>query len=266
MTSSTESFATAWPVAWTFHRASSRWTYNAGTSDEDSLAPKAALEHPDAPFTALPEPMPSPLDHILRRRFSCRRFANTPIPLADLSTLLFAAYGILARSSIGPLEFLERGAPSAGGLSPLELYVVVRTVRDVVPGVYHYSSITHGLELRREVLVPEPLMTYLFMGQPYAASGACVVVITGVPQRSFPKYGDRGYRYMLLEAGHVGQNLTLAAIALNLGICSLGGFFDDELGDLLGIDAQEQPLLYSLVVGTAEPGDRERLRCLEAEP
>ena|SRR5438128_2227060 len=265
MTDGTKSFANAWPVAWTFHRASSRWTYNAGVSDEDSLVPGPTLEHHDAAYTPLPEPIPlEPMDGLLRRRFSCRRFAKTPVSLADLSSLLFAAYGILGRRSIGPLELLERGVPSAGGLNPLELYVLVRSVSDLAPGVYHYNSTTHGMELRRESLVPELLITYLFMGQSYAASAACVIVVTGVPQRSFPKYGDRGYRYMLLEAGHVGQNLTLTAVALNLGVCSLGGFFDDELGELLRLDAREQPLLYCLAVGVPESGDRDHLRFIEA--
>ena len=72
------------------------------------------------------------------------------------------------------------------------------------------------------------------------------------------------YRYMLLEAGHVGQNLTLTAVALNLGVCSLGGFFDDELGELLRLDAREQPLLYCLAVGVPESGDRDHLRFIEA--
>jgi SagB-type dehydrogenase family enzyme len=267
MTDAQQTFADSWPAAWTFHRGSSRWMYNAAVQGDESALQGPTLEYPEVEYTPLPLPaLPEePLDRVVRRRFSCRRFTNTPIDLADLSSLLFAGYGVIGRTRIGPLEFLERPVPSAGGLNPLELYVVARNITDLPPGAYHYNSTSHHLGLRRQALVPEPLLTYLFMGQSYASTAAFIIVITGVPHRSFSKYGDRGYRYLLLEAGHVGQNLTLVAMAQKLGVCSLGGFFDDELGNLLRLDAREQPLLYCLAVGIPEPGDRDHLRMFEAD-
>lgn len=91
--------------------------------------------------------------------------------------------------------------PSGGGLYPLELYLLARRAEGVEPGVYHYAAVAHGLEQLREVLVPRPLSDYLFMGQHYATDAAAVVVIAAEVEHTLVKYGDRGYRYVLFEAG-----------------------------------------------------------------
>ena len=113
--------------------------------------------------------------------------------------------------------------------------MIARAVEGLTPGVYHYAPILAGLEQFREAEIPARLLTYLFMGAP-AAEAACVLVLTAVVSRSLGKYGDRGYRYLMFEAGHVAQNTNLAAVDQGLGACNLGGFFDDELAALLTLD------------------------------
>ena len=150
--------------------------------------------------------------------------------------------------------------PSGGGLYPLELYVLARHVTGLTSGVFHYSAISHAAEPVREFSLPDRFLSELFLGQPYVAAAAAIVVVTAVVERSLWKYGDRGYRYILLEAGHAAQNLNLAATALGLGTFNLGGFFDADLAGLLGLDEEFEVPLYGIAIGMPASEDRMELR------
>jgi SagB-type dehydrogenase family enzyme len=260
-------FRTGNAVAWTFHSNTSRWAHNA-TASQDSALPLPAREHANAPWLALPRPAApeARLFDAIAGRFSCRRFRAEPVPLDALALLLHAGYGVLRRTRMGPLEFLDRPVPSGGGLYPLELYALVRNVEALECGIYHYVPIAHGLEQLRDVLVPCALQEYLFMGQPVACDAGVVLLIAADVQRLLRKYGDRGYRYILFEAGHVAQNLNLMAGALCLGSCNLGGFFDQELGHLLQLDAESEIALYGVAIGMPESGSTDQLRGIEEAP
>lgn len=251
------------PVAWTFHRATSRWLYNAMEPPE-ARPPMAPREDLDAPMVSLPTPLEldAELGQLLRDRLSCRVFGTEPIGLRELGTALWAAYGSTGRAEFGPLEVTERPVPSGGGLYPLELYVLIRSVQGIEAGVYHYVSLHHGLELVRSGALPRQFLTYLFMGQHWSADAGAIVVVTAVPGRSLWKYGDRGYRYILLEAGHCMQNLNLGAIAVGLGTCNLGGFFDDELAAVVRADIEEELPLYAAAIGGPTTTDRSGQRAI----
>jgi SagB-type dehydrogenase family enzyme len=90
-----------------------------------------------------------------------------------------------------------------------------------------------------------------------------VAVITAVTSRLLHRYGDRGYRYTLIEAGHVGQNLALTAAALGLGSLSLGGFYDDDIARMLGLDPAFEIALYGVALGVPDTADRNDARGLE---
>lgn len=254
------------PAAWTFHRATCRWTYNV-LDAPPSRPPLPGREDPRAALLALPDAteLPQPLDGALRARLSCRAFVDQSVTLAQLATLLWSGYGVRGPVDAGPLELEARTVPSGGGLYPLELHVLARSVDGLDPGVHHYVPTHHGLEAVRDGLVPSRLTTYLFMGQPYAAEAAAVIVLAGVPGRSLWKYGDRGYRYLLMEAGHVAQNINLAASQLGLGTCNLGGFFDDELAGLLRLDVEEEFPVYAVALGRPDH-DVEDLRAVRDLP
>jgi SagB-type dehydrogenase family enzyme len=100
------------------------------------------------------------------------------------------------------------------------------------------------------------------MNQPYLAGAPVVLLITAVVDRSMHKYGDRGYRYILLEAGHSAQNMCLAAASMNLGALPLGGFFDGFAAELLEIDQEHEVILYGLGFGQAATADRVKARNL----
>jgi SagB-type dehydrogenase family enzyme len=260
----TPPFRTGQPLAWTFHRGTSRWTYNL-VEPPDGIPPQPSKEHLDVPILPLPAPlaMQMPLGEAIRGRLSCRTFLHADVRLDELATILHAAYGVIGRTELGRTEFIERPVPSGGGLYPLEVYLLVRAVDGLEPGIHHYVPLHHGVELVREGALPQRLVKYLFLGQPYAASAGAVLLISAVPMRSLWKYGDRGYRYLLLEAGHVAENVNLAAVALELGTCNLGGFFDDEVAALLRMDIEEEIVLYAVAIGRPATGDRNELRSID---
>lgn len=255
MSADPAAFRDGQPAAWTFHRGTARWSFTAPPAA--ASRPSAGREHPRAPWTPLPpsiEPTAS-LAAAVAGRVSCRAFTDAPLSLAQLGTLCRLGYGVTGRS--GPFaERPDRPVPSGGGLYPLELSVLVRAVSGLNPGVHHFVPAADGLEEITQTPLPAPLIRYLFLGQGWAADAAAIIVLSAVTARSLGKYGDRGYRYLLFEAGHVMQNVNLTATAIGLGAVNLGGFFDDDLADLLGIDDEHEIPLYATAVGVPACADR----------
>ena len=257
------SFADDAPAAWTYHRATARWLFNAsGGGDSPPLRP--GRENGTLPWTRLPDEalLDISFGDAMRGRVSCRAFTADALTLAELAALLRTSYGVETRSG----ELMpDRPPPSGGGLYPLELTLLVRAVAGLDPGVYHFVPMAGGLEQVQAIMLPRPFLQYLFMGQPWVAEAAVIVVISFAGGRSLTKYGDRGYRYALLEAGHTMQNLNLAVAALGLGVVNMGGFYDDELAVLCGIDIEQEVPLYGCAIGRpdADPSDRMAMRALE---
>jgi len=185
-----------------------------------------------------------PLWDIIRKRRSVRDFGNDLIPLETLSQLLWATQGITAREG----HFSFRAAPSAGALYPVETYVVVNNVEGLEQGLYHYAVDGHELE-RVELGDFRLKIARAALEQDMCAGANVVFVWTAVFNRSKWKYKQRAYRYVYLDAGHICQNLALAAVALGLGTCSIAAFYDDEVNELLGVDGKEESALYLCAVG-----------------
>lgn len=202
----------------------------------------------EAARTPLPEPHgyqgPS-LEEAIETRRSIRDYRDEPLSLEELSCLLHAAQGLTA-----PRRGF-RAAPSAGALYPIETYAVVHDVAGLEPGLYHYAVLDHGLE-RLQTRNLRGAITIAGIGQEMLGQAQVCFVLSAIFQRLRWKYHERTYRYALLEAGHIGQNLYLAATALGLGACAVGAFLDDELNKLLGLDGQEEAALYVISVG--QPG------------
>ncbi len=181
---------------------------------------------------------------LLQKRRSHRNFSTDSITLTELSLLLWAAQGITAQ--VGHYYF--RTAPSAGALYPIETYVLNVDVEGAEPGLYHFDVRGFQLELLREGRMEKEL-TGAALGQGMIRNAAAVFLWTAVLRRNMSKYGHRGVRYILLDAGHICQNLLLAAEALGLGACPVAAFFDDEVNGILQLDGQEETTLYMAVVG-----------------
>lgn len=251
-------FRTKHPLAWHYHSNTSRYPHNMHGAAAEQTPTAPFKEHLDRELTALPA-MDLPalgLGETIRRRLSCRTFTGEPLTIAQLAAILRAAYGVHGRLELNQQEFLERPVPSGGGLYPLELYILARRIGGLEAGTYHYAALHHGLEQLNDVTLPERLLSDLFLGQPYLIPAAAILVQTAVVERSLWKYEERGYRYILFEAGHVAQNINLCATALGAGSLNLGGFFDADLAALLGIDLDEEIPLYCTAIGVPVAGDR----------
>jgi len=221
----------------------------AATPELQASAARAVRRHPLLPAVALAPaaPLSAELGTVLARRRSERTFASDPIAAAELAALLAAGYGVT-----GALELEDghaqpmRTAPSGGALYPLELFAAVRNVDGLPAGLYHYDALEDMLER----LADGPADLSKVSPFESAVAGAAVVVaLAACFWRSRFKYGLRAYRFTLLEAGHVAQNLLLAAAALELGAVPIGGFYDRRLDDLLGLDGVDESSLYLVCVG-----------------
>ncbi len=187
---------------------------------------------------SIPLPQPSeasmPLNLALRCRRSQREFQPRTLSVDQLGALCWAAQGIT-----DPRGF--RTAPSAGALYPLELYVAT------ADGAFHYRPRRHALR----VLTDQDLRPAIFraaLEQESVLQAAATFLFCGVIDRTARKYGQRGSRYVLLEAGHAAQNLLLEAVALGLGGVPIGAFYDHQLRTLFELVPGEAPL-YLVAVG-----------------
>jgi SagB-type dehydrogenase family enzyme len=259
-------FHEQYQVAWSFHRNTCRWPHNVLSPSAESSPIASFKEYLGTELVCLPEPMvlSSLLDDCITARVSCRNFSDQPMNLSQLSTVANAAYGIKARSYYDTYEWLERPVPSGGGLYPLELYFIIRNVEKIDPGVYHYAPLVHGLETIRRVEMSRQFLGEIFLWQSYVGDASVIVLYAAILERSLWKYTDRGYRYVLFEAGHVAQNVNLVAESLALGSLNLGGFFDDEIAAFLDIDTDKEVPLYGTALGIPAEGDRSVIRRLEA--
>lgn len=217
--------------------------------------PLRARTYPGAPRVALPGrdfAVDMPLGAALERRRSVRDYSLGPLPLETLGRLLHACHGVKGERDLGAGEPAQaRPAPSAGGLYPLELYVALQSVEGVEDGVYHHDPQAHELELRRPGLA-QPVLARAALDQGMVIGSNVVAIVTAIPERTMWKYGQRGYRYVWLDAGHLGQNLYLVATALGLGPAGIGGFFDREVNELLALPPGEDAV-YLVCIGQPAP-------------
>jgi len=209
--------------------------------------PPVYKDYPEAPKVELGSFKPlqaMSLDQALYQRKSIRDFRDKPISKGQLSYLLWASTGI-QRVEDG-YEF--RTVPSAGALYPIETYVVIHNASGVEAGVYHYSVRTHQLEqlnpgdFRRQTAAAA-------LGQGMCATAAAVFAWSAVFERCKWKYGQRAYRYIYLDAGHIAENFALAAVSLDLGTCEIGALYDDQVNALVGIDGVEESTICMAAVG-----------------
>ena len=188
----------------------------------------------------LPQPITKgkvSLEEAIFKRRSQREFQRKDLSLEQIGQLLWAAQGITAKR--GGFNF--RAAPSAGALYPLELYALTKD------GLYHYIPEGHKLENLSDRDLRGDLADAA-LGQGSVASSALDIVICAVYERVTSKYGQRGVRYVHIEAGHAAQNIHLQAVALGLGSVPIGAFSDEGVQKTLGLPKDHEPL-YIIPVG-----------------
>lgn len=180
------------------------------------------------------------LEKTINLRKSIRRYKDEPLTLEQVSQILWAAYGMNA--------YDKRTSPSAGACYPFEVYVMVSNVKGLKPGLYHYDGKNHALELIREGNLNGPLAKAC-LNQRHVEIAPINIIIVAHYERTTRRYGERGYRYVHIDAGHMGQNIYLQVTALGLGTVAVGAFRDEEVKKV--IDVPGEPL-YIFPVGVPE--------------
>lgn len=183
-------------------------------------------------------------DKTAKKRRSIRSYSAKPISEAQLSYLLWISTGIQRKERNH--EF--RTVPSAGALYPIETYIVANKIKNLKRGTYHYSIRSHSLEGLRSGGFSRKV-TIAALEQKMCSESAVVFIWTAIFSRSKWKYAQRAYRYIYLDAGHIAQNLALAATSIGLGSCQIGAFYDDEVNQIIEVDGVRESAIYLSSVG-----------------
>jgi SagB-type dehydrogenase family enzyme len=204
--------------------------------------------------TQLPPPPESALSRLIGLRQSCRAYLPREMPLDAVSPLAVSAYGALQLAEMADgSNYLRRSVPSAGGLFPLEVYLFAQRVQGLEDGLYHYDVRGHALELVRAGNRFAELETVLYP-YPFVREANLIFALAAVFKRTQKKYGPRGYRYILLEAGHSAQNICLAAAEQGLSSLCMGGFVDSRLNRILDLPPADEGVVYAVAAGYGAEG------------
>ncbi len=180
------------------------------------------------------------------QRRTLRAYSLVPLSPEELSYLLWCTQGV---QQIVPGFKTMRTVPSAGARHAFETYLCINNVSGLTPGLYRFLALEHALieETRRSGFADR--LVEACLGQETVKTCAATFIWTAVVYRMTYRYGERGYRYLYLDAGHVCQNLYLAAEAIGCGVCALAAFSDNDVNRLLGLDGESQFALYLGTVG-----------------
>lgn len=243
------------------------WTISAGLfhfslQDAAYKSPQATVEaqknrarnDPSPPLYLThetPHPLPIPAENMLNRLFSarrtCRDAANRPITLAQLGDCLFAGLGITGEVQTETGRLPLKTSPSGGARNPFEAYVLAREVDGLEPGIYHYSGRQHSLQ--RLSADPPQTVSKLLGDQDWVEAMPCIVFLVAYFERTMWKYSDsNAYRVVLIEAGHIGQNIMLAATQHGLSACPTAALAHTAIKGMFGLARLTQAPLYALTL------------------
>jgi SagB-type dehydrogenase family enzyme len=227
-------------------------------ADQNQDKPQPPYEIPleeNKPLIDLPDPASidfgtADLRQMMEARRSVRRYAEDDLSLEELSYLLWLTQGV--KKVNDKRQVTLRTVPSAGCRHPFETYLSVNRVEGLAPGLYRYAATENklvALDLRADF---NDQLTEACMGQRQVATSAVTFIWAAVPYRTVWRYSERSYRYLYLDAGHVCQNLHLAAESIDCGICAIGAYDDDAADALLGFNPPEMFVIYMASLGRKE--------------
>jgi SagB-type dehydrogenase family enzyme len=229
---------------------SSRHAYDAPRSASEVKPWEKALNRKafsNYKLIKLPRPnlLQNPLGEVLINRHSSRKITPYPLSLEMLSSILHAAYGV--KSSLLP-GISRHTVPSAGALYPLDIVIVLGQGNAIDQGLYVYVPSEHALAIIRS---GEQLkqVSECMIESSLAQNSSALILITASFERTIFKYGERGYRFVLIESGHVAQNVQLVCSAMGMMSLPIGGFVDREMDKYLGLDGIQMSCIYGLQVG-----------------
>jgi SagB-type dehydrogenase family enzyme len=200
------------------------------------------LPEPDSGVAVKPE-----FYQLLKDRESRRQFTDEPFSLDELSFLLYTTQGV--KEVVGEGYATRRTVPSAGARHPFETYLAVNRVEELTPGLYRYLPLTHQLlflEPSEQLLEP---LAKANLGQRFVGQSACVFIWSCIPYRAEWRYQNHAHKNMLIDVGHICQNLYLAAEALGAGTCAIGAYDQGAMDALLELDGVDEYVVYLAPVG-----------------
>jgi SagB-type dehydrogenase family enzyme len=203
------------------------------------------------PKINLPEPreINVPISYVIKTRRSCRSMSGDALTLNELSDILYYGYGITGRiDAYGVKDFPLHAAPTAGALQSIEVYVLALNVEGIPPGAYHYNYLDHTLEQIYRGFIKYRVLDACY-GQEFIQFASAVIVLTGNIRRGVWKYKSAYYKFMLIDAGCVVENMHLVAHALGLCSCIVAGFDKEKVRSLLYIDDRLEMPLIMIAVG-----------------
>lgn len=224
-------------------------------SDQQRKVPQPPLVKP-VPQDAVPLVLPDPnLVHLLktdirnciRDRVSHRKFSSRPMTLEQLSFLLWATQGVKSVSK--DRYFTKRTVPSAGARHPFETYLAVFNVRGLETGIYRYLPLRHQLLFSHPVGDLKKSASEAACRQKFCGETAVLFGWAVIPYRSEWRYTDHAMKAVILDAGHVGQNLYLASEAIGAGTCGVGAYIQEWADELFGLDGEDEFIIYLAPVG-----------------
>ncbi|MGB5156802.1 MAG: SagB/ThcOx family dehydrogenase [Desulfobacterales bacterium] len=238
-----------------------RKTINFSNTDQSQGIPAPPVEKPFKPDSIrIPLKAPDQLSEKIKKkdlvsaissRKSRRNFSSEELSIEELSFLLWATQGIRKSGGSNPAF---RTVPSAGARHSFETYLFIMRINGVKKGLYRFLPVENELILLAEMEFMEEQLVHACFGQNYVARGAVTFVWTTIPYRMEWRYSLAAHRVILLDAGHVCQNLYLACEAINAGTCAIGAYDQDELDSLLNIDGTDEFAIYLAPVGKVAAG------------
>ncbi|MCL2030518.1 MAG: SagB/ThcOx family dehydrogenase, partial [Oscillospiraceae bacterium] len=191
---------------------------------------------------------------LLDVRRSERSYSDRPVTREQLAFLLWSVQGVQEIRGINRYAAL-RPVPSGGARHPFELYITVRNVEGLQPGLYHYLPLEHvgekraAVEYLRAIDNAEDTLTEMLAGQRWAAKAPLVLFFSCLPYRGEWRYGQASHRVMLIDLGHAGQNAMLSAAALGWGSCCLAAYDAAKCDEVLGLDGADEYTVYAVSAG-----------------
>jgi SagB-type dehydrogenase family enzyme len=226
-------------------------------SDQQKGLPQPPLQEEfdkSVEFIELPTPElidlpPIDFKQLVYDRRSLRKYGETPLTLQELSYFLWCSQGV---KKVVPDKRTYRTVPSAGARHAFETYLLVNNVESLKPGLYKFIALEHKLVMLSS---PENVANVITKGcleQNFVKTCAVTFIWTADVYRMAWRYGQRGYRYLHLDAGHVCQNLYLAAETINCGVCAIAAFEDKVLNSILNLDGENKFVIYLATAGKKE--------------
>ena len=183
---------------------------------------------------------------IIKSRRTKRKYTEKPLSLEQLSYLLYTSSGITDNTTNRYL----RAAPSGGNRQTIETYLIIQNIQDIQNGIYRYIPLEHAIIFEKNIDNIEEITSNAARDQKWIKKAGVIFVWTTIPYRGEWRYTDKSHKLILLDAGHICQNLYLASEAIGLGTCAIAAYHQKPIDKLVGVNGKDEFVIYLAPVGS----------------